>query len=98
MQNTIKCAEPASNPLVRIAVRSAIRTAMFSGAVAVTFGSTTVQAQQAPAASGTAEPELMEVVVTGSRIRQPALEAVSPVTSISDVQIKEAVIYYKGLK
>jgi outer membrane receptor protein involved in Fe transport len=32
----------------------------------------------------------MEVVVTGSRIRQPALEAVSPVTSISDVQIKEA--------
>jgi iron complex outermembrane receptor protein len=81
--------ELSPNPLIRRAVRQALNGAMLSGAVAATFGAGAVRAQQAPAASPTEGPELTEVVVTGSRIKQPALEAVSPVTIISADQIAQ---------
>jgi outer membrane receptor protein involved in Fe transport len=61
---------------------------MLSGAVITTFGLDVAQAQQAPAAAAT-ETALTEVVVTGSRIKQPELEAVSPVVSVSAEQIAQ---------
>ena len=84
--------KPAINPLVSIAVRKALKGAMLTGTVAATFGAGTVQAQQAPPATASNAPDttLQEVVVTGSRIKQPALEAVSPVTSVSVEQIQQA--------
>ena len=90
MPDPVNCPQPNPNPLVRAAVRRALNGAMLSGAVAATFGVGSAHAQQTPAAGPTAEPELQEVVVTGSRIKQPALEAVSPVTSVSIEQIAEA--------
>jgi iron complex outermembrane recepter protein len=83
---------PTINPLLRMAVRNALKGAMLTGTVAATFGAGTAQAQQAgpPAtAANTTDTTLQEVVVTGSRIKQPALEAVSPVTSISVEQIQQ---------
>jgi outer membrane receptor protein involved in Fe transport len=87
MPDPVNCLQP--NPLLRAAVKRALNGAMLSGAVAATFGIGTAQAQQAPAATAGPEPELQEVVVTGSRIKQPALEAVSPVTTISADQIAQ---------
>jgi iron complex outermembrane recepter protein len=92
MQNSVKCAPPDTNPLVRIAVRNALKSAMLASAVAATCGTGSAQAQQAPASAaetGTTT-ELAEVVVTGSRIKQPALEAVSPVTIVSTAEIQQA--------
>ena len=78
------------NPLIRMAVRKTLKGAMLTGAVAATYG--TAQAQQGPppSANNAADTTLQEVVVTGSRIKQPALEAVSPVTSVSVEQIQQA--------
>jgi outer membrane cobalamin receptor len=58
--------------------------------VAATVGAGTAQAQQ-PAATTVPsdETQLQEVVVTGSRIKQPALEAVSPVTTVSAVELQQ---------
>jgi outer membrane receptor protein involved in Fe transport len=72
-----------------LAVRKALGGAVLSGAVISTFGLDAAQAQQAPAAGPTESPALTEVVVTGSRIKQPELEAVSPVVSVSAEQIAE---------
>ena len=88
MQNSSNCPQPPSNELVRLAVRRALGGAVLTGAVAAT-GMGTAQAQQA-AAAATSETQLTEVVVTGSRIAQPALEAVSPVSIVSAAQIQEA--------
>jgi outer membrane receptor protein involved in Fe transport len=62
---------------------------MLSGAVITTFGLDVAQAQQAPAAGPTETTALTEVVVTGSRIKQPELESVSPVVSVSAEQIAQ---------
>jgi outer membrane receptor protein involved in Fe transport len=62
---------------------------MLSGAVAATFGVGTAHAQQGPEATASTEPELQEVVVTGSRIKQPSLEAVSPVTTVTAADIAQ---------
>ena len=87
MQNSPNCPQPPSNPLVRLAVRKVLSGAMLSGAVVATFG--TAQAQQGPAATAGGDAELQEVVVTGSRIKQPALESVSPVTTVSAAEIQQ---------
>lgn len=87
MQNSPNCPQPPSNPLVRLAVRKALSGAMLSGAVVATFG--TAQAQQGPAAAASGDVELQEVVVTGSRIKQPALEAASPITTVSAAEIQQ---------
>ncbi len=91
MQTSKTILTPAAtiNPLVRMAVRNALKGAMLTGAVAATYG--TAQAQQGPPlASNVADTTLQEVVVTGSRIKQPALEAVSPVTSVSVAEIQQS--------
>jgi iron complex outermembrane recepter protein len=91
MQNSVNCPQPVVNPLVRTAVRKALSGAMLSGAVVAICGSGTAQAQQqAATAAPAAGSELQEVVVTGSRIKQPALEAVSPVTTVSAAAIEQS--------
>lgn len=56
----------------------------------VTNPSGPVEAQPTPAVSATGEPvkESQDIIVTGSRIPQPNLEAVSPVTVVSDQDVK----------
>jgi iron complex outermembrane receptor protein len=77
------------NPVLRRAVRSAL---LGGGAFAAALAghSNPAQAQEAPAtanaAAGTAN--LEEVVVTGSRIKTPALESISPITSVSAEDVK----------
>ncbi len=91
MQNSSNCPQSPSNELVRLAVRRALSSAVLSGAVAATgVGTAQAQQQAAAPAAGTSETQLTEVVVTGSRIAQPALEAVSPVTIVSAQQIQES--------
>ena len=94
MQTSKSIFTPTStiNPLVRMAVRNALKGAMLTGTVAATFGAGSAQAQQAPpaTASNTADTTLQEVVVTGSRIKQPALEAVSPITAVSVAEIQQS--------
>ncbi len=90
MQNSLKSVPPASNPLVTIAVRNALKGAMLTSAVAGICATGTAQAQQPAAATAPGELELQEVVVTGSRIKQPALEAVSPVTTVTNVEILQS--------
>jgi iron complex outermembrane recepter protein len=91
MQNSVNSPGSPSNPLVKMAVRKALSGAMLSGAVVATFGVGSAQAQQGPAATPAAggEVELQEVVVTGSRIKQPQLEAVSPVTAVTAAEIQQ---------
>src|ERR1700722_560075 len=88
MQNLSSSFQPP-NPLIRLAVRKALSGAMLSGAVIATFGLDTAQAQQAPAASPSDSSTLTEVGVTGSRIKQPELEAVSPVVSVTSEQLQQ---------
>jgi iron complex outermembrane recepter protein len=92
MQKSIDTSNLASNPQVRIAVSNVLKGAMLTGAVAGVCGTGTAQAQQGPppTAANTADTTLQEVVVTGSRIKQPALESVSPVTTVDAIQIQQA--------
>src|SRR6266702_3893833 len=74
------------NPILRHAVRMAL---LGAGAFAAsTIQSPLAQAQTAPAKTADATPELQEVVVTGSRIASPKLDAISPVTAITAEEIK----------
>jgi outer membrane receptor protein involved in Fe transport len=76
-----------SNPVLQRAVRMAL---LGAGVFAVsTIQSPKAEAQTAPkVAAASAESELQEVVVTGSRISAPNLEAISPVTAITAEEIK----------
>src|SRR5262245_24683930 len=63
-------------------IRRAVRCALLSSAVTAFTGLLPAQAQQQ-------QPEtIQEVVVTGSRIPQPNLTSISPVTSVGSDQIK----------
>jgi outer membrane receptor protein involved in Fe transport len=66
-------------------IARAVRYAILMGAVTVAAASLPVQAQQA---ADQEETTLATVVVTGSRIPQPNLEAISPVTAVSSDEIK----------
>jgi iron complex outermembrane recepter protein len=73
------------NPVLRRAVRMALL-----GAVA--FAASTIQSPLAQAQTKVAaetSPELQEVVVTGSRIATPNLDAISPVTAVTSEEIKQ---------
>src|SRR5215469_8459599 len=75
-------------------VRRAVRAAMWTGgAFAAGLVANSAQAQTAPTKVAAAEeaetPALTEVVVTGSRIATPNLDAVSPVTAVSSEEIKQ---------
>ena len=89
MQSSVNFPQPPSNPALRLAVRRALSGAMLSGAVVATCG-TAVAQQQGPSATPATETTLTEVIVTGSRIKQPALEAVSPVISVSAAEIDQS--------
>jgi outer membrane receptor protein involved in Fe transport len=74
-------------------LRRAVRTALLSGSTLaglVTHASL-AQAQAAPAAKDQPEaaPPVTEVVVTGSRITAPNLEAISPITAVTAEEIKD---------
>jgi iron complex outermembrane receptor protein len=62
-------------------VRRAVRYALFANAAAVA-AMPAAHAQDAPATPDESAP-VAEVVVTGSRIAEPGLTSVSPVTTVS---------------
>lgn len=72
------------NPILRRFVRMAL---LSGGTLAAGVASQSAMAQQV-AANKAAEPVLEEVVVTGSRIATPNLDAISPVTAITSEEIK----------
>jgi outer membrane cobalamin receptor len=96
MPDPVNCPQNASNPLVSSAVRQILNRAMLGGAVASTWGVGTAQAQQGPAASPAAGPELQEVIVTGSRIRRVDAETANPVLVIDQQTIQESGITQVG--
>jgi iron complex outermembrane receptor protein len=61
-------------------IRRAVRCALFTSAAAALAGAMPAQAQE--------NATIQEVVVTGSRIAQPNLTSVSPVTAVGSDQIK----------
>jgi iron complex outermembrane receptor protein len=68
-------------------LRRAVRMALLSGgalAAGVAGQSSIAQAEEA----GANEPTLSEVVVTGSRISSPNLDAISPVTAITSEEVR----------
>ncbi len=76
-----------SNQVLRRAVRTALLT---GGAVAVGLTARAPLAQaQVATAPAAEEPQLQEVVVTGSRIAAPNLESISPVTAVTAEEIKD---------
>src|SRR4051794_37490497 len=68
-------------------IRRAVRYTLYANAAAAVAGvsSTAMAADEQPAAS---EGAIQEVVVTGSRITQPGLESISPVTAISSEELR----------
>ena len=71
----------------------AVRTALLSGSTlaGLMTHASLAQAQAAPAAKDQPEtaPPVTEVVVTGSRISAPNLEAISPITAVTAQEIKD---------
>src|SRR5512138_1099238 len=63
-------------------IRRAVRCTLFTSAAAALAGALPAQAQQQESST------IQEVVVTGSRIAQPGLTSVSPVTSVSADTVK----------
>jgi len=75
-----------TNRILRRAVRTALLT---SGAFGASLAhSSLAQAQAAPANAAPEAAPLEEVVVTGSRIAAPNLDAISPVTAVSAEELK----------
>ena len=76
---------PKADGIVRRAVRTALLT---SGTIAAGFAGHSQQARAAAPADAEEAP-LQEVVVTGSRIAAPNLDAISPVTAVTSEEIKQ---------
>jgi iron complex outermembrane recepter protein len=78
-----------NNHFLRQAVRAAL---LYSGTVAAALATHTSAAQTPPAPTNdqpeTAAP-IAEVVVTGSRISSPNLQAISPITAVTAEEIKD---------
>jgi outer membrane cobalamin receptor len=75
-----------SNPILKRAVRTAL---LSWSTVAGLLNYSLAQAQTAPAAAAEPAPALQEVVVTGSRITSPNLQAISPITAVTSDEIKD---------
>ncbi len=75
-----------SNPILRRAVRLAL---LAGSAAAVAVHPPAASAQAAPGSTAENTAELNEVVVTGSRIASPSLDAISPVTAVTSEEFKE---------
>ena len=80
-----------NNRLLRQAVRAGL---LYSGTVAAALATHTSVAQTPPA-SGSDQPEtappIAEVVVTGSRITSPNIEAISPITAVTAQEIRDKI-------
>src|SRR5579863_7338951 len=72
----------------------AVRCALFANAAAIAAvpiaRAADAEGPAAPAEASPAEAPVTEVVVTGSRIVEPGLTSVSPVTTVSADQIKQS--------
>ncbi len=85
----------SSNTLLRKAVRLALVTNASVASLAIPAFAAAADAPQGPQqpATTTADtnesPVISEVVVTGSRISQPGIESISPVTSVSAEALKQ---------
>src|ERR1700733_13145540 len=81
---------PNASPWIRTSLRSAVCSALLSGAL-VLLGATSAQADDAATAAANAEqPALQEVVITGSRIPVPAnISATSPVQVLTSTEIEQ---------
>jgi iron complex outermembrane recepter protein len=74
-------------------VRRAVRCALFANAaamVAAPIAHAEAEGPAAPAADAPVAAPIAEVVVTGSRIIEPGLTSVSPVTTVSSAQIAQS--------
>jgi len=74
-------------------LRRAVRCALFANAAAVAavpMAHADAEGPAAPAAEAPAAAPIAEVVVTGSRIVEPGLTSISPVTTVSADQIKQS--------
>src|SRR5262250_3266667 len=69
-------------------LQQAVRLALATAAAA-TAGVGTLQAQEAPAAAAAAAAPVEEVVVTGSRLQTPNETSISPITSVSAVDLQQ---------
>ena len=76
----------ANNDIVRRAVRCVLIANAAALAAVPTVRAQNAEATDAAAGKATA---ITEVIVTGSRITEPGLTSVSPVTSVTSEQIKE---------
>jgi iron complex outermembrane recepter protein len=82
----------SSNTLLRKAVRLALNASVASlGIPALAAAADAPQGPPQPAASAETNesPVISEVVVTGSRISQPGIESISPVTSVNAEALKQ---------
>lgn len=72
-------------------LRRAVRMALLAGgaAAAVAMHPSVAQAQAAAGSTAESDEGLKEVVVTGSRISSPNLDAISPVTAVTSEELKE---------
>jgi iron complex outermembrane receptor protein len=70
-------------------LRRAVRYALFANAAAAVAIPVAHAADAAPAPAPDETPSLTEVIVTGTRLVEPGLTSVSPVTSISAEEIKQ---------
>jgi iron complex outermembrane recepter protein len=79
----------SSNALLRRAVRLALITNVSAASLGLPtiVAAADAEGPAAPAAAPEAAP-LQEVVVTGSRVTEPGVQSISPVTSVSAEQIK----------
>src|SRR3984957_7174984 len=75
-----------SNPILKRAVRLAL---LAGSAAAFAMHPPAAGAQEASASTADKTSELGEVVVTGSRIASPSLDAISPVTAVSSEEVKD---------
>jgi iron complex outermembrane recepter protein len=70
-------------------ISRAVRRALVLSAVAMAGNLPAIAQQQLAAAAGNSEESVETVTVTGSRIPQPQIESISPLTTISNEQIQQ---------
>src|ERR1700730_10271285 len=78
-----------NSEIARAVRRTLILSAVSTAGASLPIHAQDQPAQPPPAAAEATPPVLQEVVVTGSRITLPGLDAISPVTSVNAEQFKE---------
>lgn len=77
-----------NNDVLRRAVRYALFANVAAGAAGIGVAAAATTAATVPNDATAPSPVLEEVVVTGSRITQPGLEAISPITTVNSEELK----------